>query len=50
MATFRNRRGKWQARVARKDIKPISKLFHGKQDTKGWARQVEADPPQATQS
>jgi hypothetical protein len=43
MATFINRHGKWQTRVARKGIKPISKLFHGKQDTERWARQVEAD-------
>ena len=50
MASFRNRHGKWQARVARKGIKPISKLFHGKQDTERWARHVEADPLQATQS
>ncbi len=30
MATFRNRHGKWQARVARKGIKPISKSFQNK--------------------
>lgn len=43
MATFRNRHGKWQARVARKGIKPISKSFQTKQDAERWARQVEAD-------
>jgi hypothetical protein len=43
MASFRNRYGKWQARVARKGIKPISKSFHDKQDAERWARQVEAD-------
>lgn len=43
MATFRNRHGKWQARVARKGIKPISKSFQNKQDAERWARQVEAD-------
>jgi hypothetical protein len=43
MATFRNRHGKWQARVARKGIKPISKSFQSKQDAERWARQVEAD-------
>jgi integrase len=43
MATFRNRHGKWQARVARKGIKPVSKSFQNKQDAERWARQVEAD-------
>jgi integrase len=43
MATFRNRHGKWQARVARKGIKPISKSFQNKQDAERWARQIEAD-------
>jgi integrase len=43
MATFRNRHGKWQARVARKGIKPVSKSFQTKQDAERWARQVEAD-------
>jgi integrase len=43
MATFRNRHGKWQARVTRKGIKPVSKSFQTKQDAERWARQVEAD-------
>ncbi len=43
MATFRNRHGKWQARVARKGIKPVSKSFQTKQDAERWARQVEAE-------
>ena len=42
MATIRSRHGKWQARVARKGIKPISKSFRSKQDTERWAIQVEA--------
>jgi integrase len=43
MATFRNRHGKWQARVARKGMKPISKSFQNKQDAERWARQIETD-------
>ena len=43
MATFRNRHGKWQARVARKGLQPVSKSFQNKQDAERWARQVEAD-------
>jgi hypothetical protein len=44
MATFRNRHGKWQARVQRKGQQPISKSFQSKQDAKKWAKQLEADP------
>jgi integrase len=43
MATFRNRHGKWQARVRRLGQLPISKSFQNKQDAERWARQVEAD-------
>ena len=43
MATFRNRHGKWQARVRRLGQQPISKSFQSKQDAERWARQVEAD-------
>jgi hypothetical protein len=43
MATFRNRYGKWQARVRRLGQQPISKSFQTKQDAERWARQVEAD-------
>ena len=43
MASSRNKHGKWQARFARKGIKPISKSLHGKQDTERWVRQVETD-------
>jgi integrase len=43
MATFRNRHGKWQARVRRLGQQPITKSFQNKQDAERWARQVEAD-------
>jgi hypothetical protein len=43
MATFRNRHGKWQARVRRSGQQPISKSFQTKQDAERWARQVETD-------
>ena len=43
MATFRNRHGKWQARVQRKGQQPISKSFQSKEDAQRWARQVEAN-------
>jgi hypothetical protein len=42
MATFRNRHGKWQARVQRKGQQPVSKSFQSKEDAQRWARQVEA--------
>jgi integrase len=43
MATFRNRHGKWQARVQRKGQQPVSKSFQSKEDAHKWARQVEAE-------
>jgi len=43
MATFRNRHGKWQARVQRKGQQPVSKSFQTKEDAQRWARQVEAE-------
>ena len=43
MATFRNRHGKWQARVQRKGQQPVSKSFQSKDDAQRWARQVEAE-------
>jgi integrase len=43
MATFRNRHGKWQARVQRKGQQPVSKSFQSKEDAQRWARQVEAE-------
>ena len=44
MATFRNRHGKWQARVQRKGQQPVSKSFQSKVDVQRWAMQIEADP------
>jgi integrase len=43
MATFRNRHGKWQARVQRKGQQPISKSFQSKEDAQRWARQIEVE-------
>ena len=46
MATFRNRNGKWQARIQRQGQVPISKSFNARQDADRWARQVEAQMDQ----
>jgi integrase len=43
MATFRNRNGKWQARVTRKGLTPVSRSFLTLQDAERWARQIESD-------
>lgn len=43
MATFRNRYGKWQARVQRKGQQPVSKSFQSKQDAEKWAGQFESE-------
>ena len=43
MATFRNRHGKWQARIARKGLAPVSHSFLTLQDAERWARQIESD-------
>jgi integrase len=43
MATFRNRHGKWQARVTRKGFKNVSRSFLNLQDAERWARQIESD-------
>jgi integrase len=43
MATFRNRHGKWQARVTRKGLVPVSHSFLTLQDAERWARQIETD-------
>ena len=42
MATFRNRHGKWQARVQRKGQQSVSKSFQSKEDSQRWARQIES--------
>ena len=43
MATFRNRHGKWQARVQRKGQHLVSKSFQSKEDAQRWSRQIEAE-------
>ena len=43
MATFRNRHGRWQARVQRKGQQPVSKSFKSKEDAQRWARQIESE-------
>jgi integrase len=43
MATFRNRGGKWQARVRRQGHKAITKTFITLQDAEKWARQTEVE-------
>jgi hypothetical protein len=43
MATFRNRHGKWQARVQHKGQQPVSKSSQSKEDAQRWARQIEAE-------
>lgn len=43
MATFRQREGKWQARVRRKGYEPVSKSFNTKQDAEKWVRSIESE-------
>ena len=43
MATFRNRDGKWQARVRRQGYAAITKSFITMQDAEKWARSIEVD-------
>lgn len=43
MATFRNRNGKWQARVRRQGYQAITKSFITLQDAEKWARQTEVE-------
>ena len=43
MATFRNRNGKWQARVQVKGHAAQSKTFINKADAEKWAKQVEVE-------
>ena len=40
MATFRNRNGKWQARVQTKDHAALSKTFINKVDAERWVKQI----------
>ena len=43
MATFRNRGGKWQARIQIKGHAAPSKTFINKVDAERWAKQVEVE-------
>lgn len=43
MASIRNRKGKWQARITRKGQPAVAKSFHSKQDAEKWARQLESE-------
>jgi hypothetical protein len=43
LATFRNRSGKWQARVQIQGHAPLSKTFINKVDAERWAKQVEVE-------
>ena len=43
MTVFRNRHGKWQACVQRKEYRPVSKSFQSVEDVQRWARQIEAE-------
>ncbi len=50
MATFRNRGGKWQARVQRIGHRTITKTFITLQDAEKWARQTEVELDKNTYS
>lgn len=50
MATFRNRNGKWQARVQRIGHPTITKTFITLQDAEKWARQTEVELDKNTYS
>jgi len=43
MASIRFRNNKWQARVVRKGITPISRTFLTKLDAEKWARKIETE-------
>ncbi len=43
MATFRNRSGKWQARVQTQGYATLSKTFISKVDAERWAKQIEVE-------
>ncbi|NBW61608.1 MAG: hypothetical protein EBR31_07855 [Methylophilaceae bacterium] len=50
MATFRNRGGKWQARVQQIWHRTITKTFITLQDAEKWARQTEVELDKNTYS
>lgn len=43
MATIRKLRGRWQASVRRKGLKPQAKSFDKKCDAERWARELESE-------
>lgn len=43
MATFRNRNGKWQARVQSKGHAVLSKTFINKVDAGRWAKEIKVE-------
>lgn len=43
MATFRQRNGKWQARVQKKGYQAVTKSFNTKSDATKWAKQIETE-------
>lgn len=43
MATFRNRNGRWQARIQIKGHTQLSKTFINKSDAEKWAKQIEVE-------
>ena len=42
MATIRKLRGRWQAQVRRRGMKPRCKSFDTKLDAEKWARELES--------
>lgn len=42
MATIRKLRGRWQAQVRRRGMKPRCKSFDGKTEAEKWARDLES--------
>jgi hypothetical protein len=42
MATIRKLRGRWQAQVRRRGMKPRAKSFDSKSDAEKWARNLES--------
>ncbi|SFJ50644.1 hypothetical protein SAMN03080618_03173 [Aquamicrobium aerolatum DSM 21857] len=42
MATIRKLRGRWQAQVRRRGMKPRAKSFDSKLEAEKWARDLEA--------
>jgi integrase len=48
MATLRNRKNKWQARIRRSGQPDVTKTFHTKQDAEKWARSIEIEIDRGT--